>query len=287
MGRILEALRRTEEPVLMPEVALAPAVPDAEAAEPPDEEMPFIEVGGPRRAAEPAVRLETAPPRSATLRVPPPLSVALQPCPAPTPRLAGELIAFHQPDHAVSQQYAALFAQITADTADGAAPVLLFTALAAGAGTTTAVLNLAIAGCRRHGRRVVVVDANGGRPAVAQRLGLTPSAVLREVLQGGVALEQAVQPTAVAGLHVLGAGTAMESPDAMRWILTWLRQRFDAVMVDAPAWGDSAELRAMVPAARAVYLVMDAAEAEQPQVRAVTRGVAQLGSRVGGMIVTS
>jgi Mrp family chromosome partitioning ATPase len=294
MGRMLEALKHTDTAPLPPESALRPEA-DLADSEPAEDTMPFIEVGGPRGAGVPKPFLELPRPRLATLRVQPAPNVRLQPLARPSPRVAAELIAFHQPEHAVSQQYNALFLQMAPEVTTDLASALLLTALAPGAGTTTALLNLAISGCRHHRRRIVVVDANRARPAVALRLGIEAAAGLHDVLQGRLALEQAVLATPQSELQVLPAGasaphSAAWPADALRWVLAWLRQRFDLVLVDGPAWGkgegESNELRTLSALADEVYLVMDATEAQQPLVRAVTREVMQRGSRVGGLIVT-
>jgi Mrp family chromosome partitioning ATPase len=291
MGRMLEALLHAHE-APPPEPALCPEPEEADP-EPAEDGMPFIEVGGPRPAAptRPRPHLDLPCPRPATLLVPPLPSVRLQAFTKPTPRVAAELIAYHQPEHAVSQQYSAVFLQMSPEASCGQAAALLLTSTVAGAGTTTAVLNLAINGCRHHQRRIVVVDANRDRPAVALRLGLDAAVGLHEVLQGRVALEKAVLATPQSELQVLpgGAGAteaAAWPADALRWALTWLRQRFDLVLVDCPPWADTPLLRTLGPLADAVYLVVDAAEAQQPTVRTVTRSVMHLGSRVGGLIVT-
>jgi Mrp family chromosome partitioning ATPase len=289
MGRMLEALKHTAE-IPPPEPAPEPEG-RAEGPEATEDVMPFVEVGGPRNGAAPRPILEVAGPRLASLLVPPPTAVRLQAVPKTAPRVAAELIAYHQPEHEVSRQYSAVFSQMVPETPRDEACVLLLTALAPGAGTTTALLNLAISGCRQQGRQIVIVDANRGRPAVAKRLGLESSAGLHEVFQGTIALEQAVLATPQNDLKVLAAGHAeSEGPhwpaEALRWALTWLRQRFDVVFVDGPAWSDTALVRSLCPLVDAVYLVVDATQAQQPLVRAVTRSVMQHGSRVGGLIVT-
>src|SRR5262245_59622856 len=91
------------------------------------------------------------------------------------------------------------------------APALVFTALAPGAGTTTALLNLAIAGCRKSNQRMVVVDANAIRPAAAARLGVAADVGLQDVLLGKVGLEQAIQSTAITNLHVLPFGQSVDT----------------------------------------------------------------------------
>jgi Mrp family chromosome partitioning ATPase len=290
MGRMLEALKRTEEtkPVQEPVLAALALEPEEPAAE----EMPFIEVGGPSKPGEPKLRLELPAPRPPSLQVWSPQSVALQTGPGAVPpkeRVAAELVAFHQPEHPVSQQYAALVAQMADEPVGNAAPVLVLTALAPGSGTTTCLLNLAIAGCKKYARRVVVIDANYLRPAAAARLGVPAVSGLNDLLQGKVALEKAILATSIEHLHVLPGGAAAKSSgsdEAFRWVLAWLGQRFDLILVDAPPWDGGNELRALVSAANAVYLVVDAAEAEKPEVRTVTRELARAGSRMGGLIVT-
>jgi succinoglycan biosynthesis transport protein ExoP len=292
MGRMLESLKPNGTPAVgrdadpaQHEAGLASCpTPDEEAVE----ALPFIEVGGPRPPAPP--RLQTPAPRSAALEQRLPLGVTLQPAAVrPTAKVAAELITWHQPEHEASRQYATLFAQIMPEPGVDPAPVLLLTGLTPGAGTTTTLLNLAISGCRQHQRRIVVVDAQRVRPAAAQRLGLANSAGLAEVLQGKIALEQALQTTIQPELFILPAGAqephATWSAEAVRWVLAWLRQRFDLVVVDAPPW-QTAELATLLPAVDTVYLVLDKSEQAQAQVRAVTRGIAQRGGRLGGLIVT-
>jgi Mrp family chromosome partitioning ATPase len=310
MGRMLEALKRTEEPNGKAKPEVGGAAVEAELAiesesqgiaveieqaaeESGEQEMPFIEVGGPRKQNEAKPRLETPPPRAATLERRTPQGVALQSCVTPTPpraRVAAELVTFHQPEHAVSQQYSALFDQLATESSDGAAEAVIIAGLEPGAGTTTAVLNLAIAGCSQHHKRIVVVDANLRRPAVAQRLGVTETGGLAQILLGQLALEKAVRTTPIEHLHILTAGShadaAQTSSDAVRWIVGWLRERFDLVLIDGPVWAKAGALEALIPSVGTAYLVVDAGETAQPAIRAATRDLARLGCRVGGLIVT-
>jgi Mrp family chromosome partitioning ATPase len=305
-------------------------------AEEPEDEMPYIEVGGrgkpvdasPEvlplgmgRAGAPSRRASDRPaeaggppfvpssgctvsalqptlqgPRAwaPALAEPRPLTVAFEPCPAPAappaPRMAVEVVAFHQPGHPVSLQYHALLTQVALDAAEASAWLLLMTALAPGAGVTTALLNLAVCAAA-GGREVVVVDANLRRPALAGRLGLTSGPGLREVLAGSAALEQALRRTAQERLLALTAGVGPGrdgalTAEAMRWVATWLRRRFDLVFVDGPAWEGGAEMAALVGASDRVLLVLDQQETAQPEVRAATRTIARMGGQFGGLLVT-
>jgi Mrp family chromosome partitioning ATPase len=310
MGRTLEALKRTggqvdEGPATerdasadTPQLQL---VADEESAD----EMPYIEVGdrGKPPDASPGVLAATAaapvlqptPPRGLALVECSPRTVAFRPGrrvapPAPTPRIPAEVIAFHQPQHPVSAQYQTLLGQLIPDAAPGPGETLLFTALSPAAGVTTAVLNLAVCASRGGGRHVIVVDANLKRPALAGRLGLTEAPGLHEAIHGSAALEQVVRATAQEHLSAVTAGKAPRSealtPEAVRWVTAWLRQRFDLIFLDGPAWEENHETAALVAAVDGVLLVLDHGEVNRPQIRAATRAIARMGGKLGGLLVT-
>src|SRR5262249_24720304 len=141
--------------------------------------------------------------------------VSFRPLAAPVSTPAGiapELLAFHNPAHPVSDQYRELLGAIL--TACPGSATTLFTASAAGAGTTTVVLNLALTAAR-PGRRVVVVDVTARRPAVATRLALCDRPGLGEVLAATATLDEALQETEQPGLAALtGGGPAVNAPRA-------------------------------------------------------------------------
>lgn len=240
-----------------------------------------------------APSLQPPAPRAPSLAEQGPMPVAFQPCPAvpgPSLRVAPEVIAFHQPDHEVSKLYRALLARIVPAPAESAGHVLLFTALAPAAGVTTALLNLAVSACAAAGREVVAVDVNLQRPALAGRLGLTAGPGLRDLLAGSAALEQALRRTAQEHLHALTAGAAARggtlSAEAVRWVVAWLRERFDLVFLDGPTWAEGAEMAALVGAADRVLLVLDQGDVTDPKIRAATRTLARMGGQFGGLLVT-
>lgn len=318
MGKMLETLKRAERQDQPHELAAPTVRPEpstVECPEPaPEEDIPFIEVGGPNKMvdASPAVlkadsarpgvlraavlkpALAPAVPRATTLLVRDPMTVALRPRledeRIPAARVAPELIAYHHPEHPVSEQYRTLLGQLLPAPAGDKGRTLLFASLAAGAGTTTAVLNLAVSACARFNLQTIVVDANLCRPAVAQRLGLPLSAGLHEVLAGTVALEPTIQKTAQDRLCALTAGTsagpsAALPTEAIRWVVAWLRERFDLICIDGPLCTES-ELGVLVPTADAIYLVLDQSEVVQPKARLATRTISQFGGRVAGYIIT-
>jgi Mrp family chromosome partitioning ATPase len=317
MGRILEALKQAEgirgRPAGESEAVAAPGLSQLHAAmasqaEP--EEVPFVEVGGPRaERANPSMAQprglgpkETPP---APPMLPPvgtaetgPVAVTFQPITVEMPgwppaggQLAPELVAFHHPEHAVSEHYRSLLAGLQAQLPSGRPQVLMATAARPELSSTDVVLNLAITLARQGQTRVAVLDANLRRPAVARRLGVPGSPGLQEVLAGTVSVQRATQETEQSNLRAVTAGEAAVhghrhlAGDALRWILRHLRQRFHWVIVDAPHWDGRPEVVALGSACDAVYLMLTQAETQAPETAALIQMIAEQGGPLRGCIV--
>lgn len=263
MGRILEVLRQPEAQRAWPKPPAAtprPFRPETEASQAADAEIPFIEVGGlpqhPATAAPAAMPLEAREPFQ--VRFQPVAPATPQPLPA---RFCENLIAFHQPGHRISEQYRSVLCAITEQAPAGSPQVLLFTAPSPRAGTTTVLLNLAVTYARQNIGQIALVDTHFGRPAVAQRLGLSEAPGLQEVFAGTSCLAEALRETSLPNLFALTAGAALQAETAvlatetMRQVLRELRARFQWVFVDAPAWAGRPEVIALGSACDAVYLV--------------------------------
>jgi Mrp family chromosome partitioning ATPase len=310
MARMMDTLKQQGETPLaragvteLPAASVPATIPAPVEIEP-FGGMLFIEVGGKGQpmTASPEVLAcgrQSLPGPAAPNLVPIPataapgtLTVALEPLPAAAPaepRLAPELLVYHQPEHPVSKQYHALRESLLGEQPSGAAQILLFTAASAGVGTTTVLLNLAVSAAAHGARHVAVVDVNLARPAVAARLGLPATPGLREVLAGTAAPEQVLQPTAITGLYVLATAPGRRpSPsltaEALRWLACWLRERFDVVFVDGPPWSESPELAALAVLADGIYPVLGQAEMAGPAVQQLLPAIIRRGGRLRGLL---
>src|SRR5207302_4188833 len=121
-------------------------------------------------------------------------------------RFGRDLVAFHQPEHPLSEQYRGLLASLTAQLPGGEPLALLFTRGASEAGKTTVLLNLAVTCAGQGNARVAVVDAGGSQGAVARKLCLAPAPGLGEVLANTISLQRALAETGLPNLFVLPAG---------------------------------------------------------------------------------
>jgi Mrp family chromosome partitioning ATPase len=325
MGRILEALSKggtqcqpTDDPALA--LPAHPAQSGSDSAEDIVEKMPFIEVGGPRKIIDaspdvlacptPGPRVSTVLPVDAPPTTPPapgapvaaepglksvrfrPLSPDQLLLPPAQGRFAPELVAFHQPEHPLSEGYRSLLGSIRTQLTHDRPNVLMFTAPSARAGTTTVLLNIAITAARQAEGRVIVVDANRCRPDMARRLGLPAAPGLREVLTGSASLLPTVQETGQENLCALTAGKASEDGsvrlvvEAMPMVLRLLREQFQLVLVDTPSWDGGPEAAALTSTCDAAYLVMEQTRAETPEATELLRRLRHEGSSVCGCILT-
>lgn len=290
MGKILDTFRPADPAWVAPTPAapIAEAPPPAIEAEP--EEVPFIEIG-PRRkivAASPGV-LAIDPPAPA---LPRPHGVAFRSLERlkPRARFAAGLVAYHAPDGAEAAAFRELQAAVVeaARTKKETAGVLLFTAVRGGIGTTTTLLNLAITAAA-SGRRVVVVDANLRRPAVAAMVDLPIAPGLAEVLAGECKLTDAVRATGQDNLFVLssGAPAALWADVAtLRGLGEALVSSHDLVFLDGPVWdGRSAAL--LAAASDVLFLVTPAAEAEAAPTSELVVELPKKGVPLAGCVLTA
>lgn len=177
--------------------------------------------------------------------------------------------------------------------------VLVFCAATPGDGTTTVVRALA-GTLAPTSSRVLLVDADLRRPALAEWLELDARVGFSEVLAHRTSPDEAVQH--VAGVDVLVAGTTPSDPEALlsspraAEVFEQLRARYDRILVDAPAvvpvldaallarHADAAVLVARdgVTTAAALETAVEAlAETDTPLLGSVLTGAMSLGDMGG------
>jgi Mrp family chromosome partitioning ATPase len=274
-----------------------------------NEGVPFIEIGAPeakapakplpkpssRPATIPMIRPE-APTPTNTNTIPPatcyrisfqPLPFRSSSLPLSEARLSPELVTFHQPAHAVSLQYRSVVEEIEKQLPGVHPRSLLFESLRPGTGTTSVLLNVAISCAKMDQQRVVVVDANFSRPAVAIRLGLAPAPGMREVLAKTAPLLWTVQKTAIPSLSAVAVGQRPEHPAIDLWpvLLDQLQQRFDWILIDGGEWNHQPEKPALLATASATYLVLAQPDLESTQANDMLADMTMQGGKVRGYVL--
>jgi len=209
----------------------------------------------------------------------------------PSRGIAPEVITFHEPGHAISQQYAALFGKILEGQNGPGTKAIMLSGSKPNVGTTTALLNLAVVAAVQDKRRLALVDAHLMRPTLAHRLGLAVTTGLQEVLAGNAALEPAVLKTPIAGMYLIAARSEDNatvghiSAEALAWLLGWLKERFDLVLIDGPGMDEGPEITTLAPVCDGMYLVVPQGETAPPH-RAMANNIGRHGGRLKGLIHT-
>ena len=202
-----------------------------------------------------------------------------------------EVVMYHFPDHPVTYEYRQVRDEIVKQFDEPGPKVTLFTAATAGAGTTTVLVNFAVAMTQEYGSRVLVVDANFNRPDVARMLGGAESPGLAEVLGQTIPLSWALQPTPVANLHLLSCGTPTDATEEalvtdLPKLTNQLRQWFDWVVIDSGVWSELPNAESACANTDAVFLVTRSSDIELPDFGGLRGEVTSNGGQVRGYIST-
>jgi len=153
---------------------------------------------------------------------------------------------------------------------------LLVTSPTPGDGKSTTAANLAIA-TARGGSRVLLVEANFRRPALARLFDIPDAIGLSNVLVGINTAAEAIQATSVENLDILVGGATPPSPadllgsEAMRRFIQEQQNNYDLVIVDGAPVLVVADSHLLAEAVAGVVLVFRAGEN--------TRGLAQRAAR--------
>lgn len=133
-----------------------------------------------------------------------------------------------------------------------------------GSGSTSAACNLAL-GCALADQRVLLIDANLRRPALHRIFKVGEGPGLGEVLARKNSLEQAIQQTGTANLHVLTAGAAASrgvperlSTELMSQTIAEAASKYDMVIIDASPAAITGDAMALANRVDATLLVIRA-----------------------------
>jgi Mrp family chromosome partitioning ATPase len=268
----------------------------------PETVTPFIEIDGATRTlagspdvlAVPVTLASRRQDNQAATRRPTSVSARLtyQPWPASCAgadcaRVAPELIVFHDPRHSASQHYVELLGQLL--HTERPPQALMFTARTAAIGLSVPVLNLAVAATQKTQRKVIVLGMEGKGSSVSGCLGLSLAPNLEQVLAGKIAIEQAIQISPVPNLSVLPIGAVPFNSDvwgrgALRWVLTWLRGRYQYLFVEVGVWSGSAQQILLANMCDAVFPFLTGDESQQPESQQFLQMIAAQGGPIRGVL---
>lgn len=156
---------------------------------------------------------------------------------------------------------------------------------------STTVTNLAIA-CAEAYDRVLVIDADLRRPAIADHFGLDGSVGLTTVLSGRATFDEAVQSWGGdAALDVLPAGGVPPNPSeligskAMLTLLDSIKDRYDVILFDSPPVLPVIDAAVLSAAVSGAVVVANTGIAHRHQLAESVRSLEQAGATVLGVVL--
>ncbi|MHA7619991.1 polysaccharide biosynthesis tyrosine autokinase [Cellulosimicrobium cellulans] len=171
-----------------------------------------------------------------------------------------------------------------------AARTYVMTSALPGEGKTTTSVNLAIT-LADSGQRVVLVDADLRRPAVARYLGIEGSVGLTTILIGKVAVEDAVQPWGNGNLDVIASGQIPPNPsellggESMAQLLERLRTEYDVIVVDTPPLLPVTDAAILAKGVGGAIVVVGAGTVHRNQLETALSALGTVGVRPLGIVV--
>jgi tyrosine-protein kinase len=159
-------------------------------------------------------------------------------------------------------------------------------------GKSTITANLAIV-LSQAGKRVIAVSGDLRRPTLAERFGVSDSVGLTNVLAGEITAADALLPVAseTPTLRLLPTGPLPSNPtellesEALRVLLSYLREASDCVLIDAPPYLDVADAAVLASLSDGVLLLADGRNTKRDAVLETRRRLDQAGARVLGAVL--
>jgi capsular exopolysaccharide synthesis family protein len=168
--------------------------------------------------------------------------------------------------------------------------VIVVTSALANEGKSLTACNLAIA-LAEADKRVILVDADLRRPSTASYLGLPDGVGLTSVLVGDASLDEATQILGRGVLSVLASGPIPPNPTKllgshrMQELLKELRDRYDAVVIDAPPVLPVADAPVTAAASDGVILVVHHGRTRLDQLRGTLSALRNVEAPVLGTVL--
>lgn len=201
---------------------------------------------------------------------------------------------FGASDRPIDEAFRRLRANVLALTRGGEKPsdhaVFLVTSAGRGEGKTTVATHLAVA-IARGGNSVLLVDADADTPKIHGLLAIQSSPGLLTLLQGESTLDSATTQTTIERLSVLPSGLSTTDKlegglgDArLEKLVPHLRERFEYVIIDAPALLRSSASATLAACADGVLVVIREGRTKQESLQEAREALALLNAHVLGIV---
>ncbi len=203
------------------------------------------------------------------------------------------LITNTSPRSPISEAYRALRTNLQFVSPDKPLHTLLVTSPGPEEGKSTLLANLAVAIAQGE-RKVILADCDLRRPSLHKLFGLAHKQGLTTMMVDDKALENPpLQETGVSGLQLLASGELPPSPSdllgsqRMDRVLEALKQRADAVLLDAPPVMTVSDAAILATKVDGVLLVVSAGQTRRDSVQAAKAKLERVNAHLIGAVLTN
>lgn len=195
------------------------------------------------------------------------------------------------------------------DGNDDNVKTILVTSVKDGEGKSTVAGNLAVT-MARSGRRVILVDCNIHQPSAHKLFDLQNDAGLTELLVGHASAAGVIQATKLPRLSVLSSGSGLLTAEAdsraimptglverlsqgvellgspnMVKVLRELREQYDIVVLDSPAFHETTDAIVLTPLVDEIVLVVSRQRTQRDELKSAHRQLANIRAKSVGVVV--
>jgi capsular exopolysaccharide synthesis family protein len=203
------------------------------------------------------------------------------------------VIPFHNRYSAICEQYRSVRARLLTMNAARAQQVLVVSSSIPEEGKSVTTVNLSLVMAEGGEHRILLVDGDFRRGAVARMLGIPSQPGFADVLRGDISLEEALQPTPFPNLKILPAGQVVNGAysdllggPATANVLEEFRAAFDYALVDTPPITTVSDVCLLAPHCDGALVVIEMRRTPEPTVQQAVRTLQSNNVKILGCVLS-